>query len=448
MIRKISTLYIYTHTRRRILSCVLLLLLSFVAVTSQGRCVMKADSVAVDISNNAQVEEPDSLEQLLVDSLTGDTLQSDSLPWPLSLQKRLDTIIEKSSFLEHSQLGLMVYDLTADSLLYEVNARQTMRPASTRKILTAVTALDKLGGSYQFKTYLRYTGEVIDSTRTLKGDIYIVGGMDPRFNRDDLLAFVESVKKLGVDTIRGNVYADRSMKDKDLLGEGWCWDDDNPVLSPLVYSRKDQFLQKFLAELDNEDILLIGLTDDKVAPSSSKTICVRSHSMDQILMKMMKDSDNLYAEALFYQTASTQGKPAKVSGARAVENALIRKMKLNPSDYKIADGSGLSLYNYVTPELEVAFLQYAYRNNNIYNHLHPSLPIAGVDGTLAKRMKKTSAAGNVRAKTGTLTGISSLAGYVKAANDHDLAFCIINQGVLKSASAKNFQDKVCIALTN
>lgn len=129
---------------------------------------------------------------------------------------------------ETSQVGIMVWDMDADSCIYKHNERQLMRPASTMKLLTAITALDKLGGSYQFKTQLKYTGTIEDGVLT--GDVYCVGGMDPRFNSDDLTAFVNSLKDMGVDTIRGNVYADRSMKDAALLGEGWCWDDDNPVL--------------------------------------------------------------------------------------------------------------------------------------------------------------------------------------------------------------------------
>lgn len=434
------TLYIYTHACEALRSCFVTLLMTIPLLASNAQ---QQDSLAVD----TVVADSVIADSVIADSLETDTLQNDTLPWPLSLQMRLDRIIEKSALLRKSQLGLQVYDLTADSVLYAVNDKQTMRPASTMKLLTSITALDKLGGSYQFKTRLRYTGEMIDSLRTLKGDLYLVGGMDPRFNRDDLISFVETLKTMGVDTIRGNIYADRSMKDKDLLGEGWCWDDDNPVLSPLVYGRKDQMIERFLQELQKDSIEFIGLTSDKTAPSSSKMICVRSHSIDQILVKMMKDSDNLYAESMFYQIAATQHKPAKASGARAVEQALIRKMKLSPSDYKIADGSGLSLYNYVSPELEVAFLRYAYDNANIFENLYPSLPVAGVDGTLAKRMNKTSAENNVHAKTGTLTGISSLAGYAKASNGHDLAFCIINQGALSNSSAKAFQDKICVALT-
>lgn len=67
----------------------------------------------------------------------------------------------------------MVYDLDADSAIFRHNERQLMRPASTMKTITAITALDRLGGGYQFKTELCYTGHV-DST-TLKGDVYCVG---------------------------------------------------------------------------------------------------------------------------------------------------------------------------------------------------------------------------------------------------------------------------------
>ena len=121
-------------------------------------------------------------------------------------------------------------------------------------------------------------------------------------------------------------------------------------------------------------------------------------------------------------------------------------MGLRADDYKIADGSGLSLYNYLSAELEVTFLRFAFHHDNIYLHLLPALPIAGVDGTLKKRMKGTFTQGNVRAKTGTLTGITSLAGYCTASNGHRLCFAIINQGELRDSNGRAFQDRVCTVL--
>ena len=137
---------------------------------------------------------------------------------------------------------------------------------------------------------------------------------------------------------------------------------------------------------------------------------------------------------------------AKAKDAASVVKQLIQKVGNGKNPYRIADGSGLSLYNYVTPELEMRLLRYAYRNSNIYLHLLPSLPVAGRDGTLKTRMKGTFAEENVKAKTGTVTGISALAGYCTAANGHQLCFSIINQGIMKSDPGRNFQDRVCNAL--
>lgn len=373
----------------------------------------------------------------------GDTIEV-VLPWPQNIQYRLDSLLQSSIF-ETSMVGMIVYDMTADSILYKVNERQALRPASTMKAITAITALDRLGGSHQFRTQLYYTGEVQDST--LYGDLYCVGGFDPAFNSDDMRAFVESVQQMGIDTIRGRIVADRTMKDGDLLGEGWCWDDDNPKISPLSLGRDINFLERFVTALSDEGIVLdIRLSEGRL-PSEARILCSRFHSMDQILQRMMKMSDNFYAEAMFYQIARSTGRrPAKAKDAAGVIKQLIQKVGNGKNPYRIADGSGLSLYNYVTPELEMRLLRYAYLNKNIYEHLLPSLPIAGWDGTLKTRMKGTFAEGNVKAKTGTVTGVSALAGYCTAANGHQLCFSMINQGIMKSDTGRNFQDRVCNAL--
>ena len=387
------------------------------------------------VSVMAQTEE--------LDTCSVDTIEV-ALPWPQNVQYRLDSLMQ-SSLLETSMVGIIVYDLTADSILYKVNERQAMRPASTMKLVTAITALDRLGGSYQFRTQLYYTGTI--ENHTLNGDLYCVGGFDPAFNNDDMRAFVESIQRMGVDTIRGRIVADKSMKDADLLGEGWCWDDDNPKLSPLSYGRDIEFLERFVHELIDCDVVLdVRMTESRL-PDDAYPICTRFHTMDQILQRMMKKSDNFYAEAMFYQLGAATGhRPSTAKHSAQVVKQLIQKVGNGKNPYRVADGSGLSLYNYVTPELEMRLLRYAYRNSNIYQHLLPSLPIAGVDGTLNTRMKGTFAEENVKAKTGTVTGISALAGYCTSANGHLLCFSIINQGIMKSDSGRNFQNKVCNAL--
>ena len=398
-----------------------------VTTDSASTCVMMADSL------------------FLADSTClADDAAAGAMPWPLNVQRRLDRLVEHSMF-ETSQLGMMVFDLTADSAIYCRGHRQLLRPASTMKLITAIAAIDKLGGSYQFRTSLYYNGKV--DSGTLTGDVYCVGGFDPRFNADDMNAFVEGLKSMGVDTIRGRILADLTMKDDDRLGEGWCWDDDNPVLSPLLVSRKDVFLSRFVQELRESGVVLEVECGEAPLPNGAFVVCTRFHTIDQILMRMMKDSDNLYAESMFYHLAAASGeRPAKAKHARREIGRLIEKVGLQPSRYKIADGSGLSLYNYVTPELEVALLRYAYRNPDIFIHLYPSLPVAGHDGTLKRRMRGGFASGNVHAKTGTLTCITSLAGYCTAPNGHVVAFSIINQGVMHDSNGRSFQNRVCEAI--
>lgn len=173
-----------------------------------------------------------------------------------------------------------------------------------------------------------------------------------------------------------------------------------------------------------------------------------SHSLAEVAERALKQSDNLCAEAMLRHVALAGGKTKHLSAADGAEvvGRLIRRLGYDPEEFSIADGSGVSPYNYVTPDLLLAFLKYAYGRPELFAVLEKALPQAGVDGTLAHRMKGGSAYRRVRAKTGTVTGVSSLAGYAHTRQGHVLAFVILNQNVLKAARARAFQDKVCAEL--
>ncbi len=399
--------------------------------------------LGVSTALRAQSVDHDDLIAVLPDSFEVDSVHEVALPYPQRAVLRIDSLLGHRMF-ETSQVGLMVYDLDADTVLYAHNERQLMRPASTMKLLTAITALDCLGRNYRYTTFVYYTGEC-DST-ALRGDIYIKGGMDPSLEDYDLDCIVEDIVKLHVDTIAGNIIADRSFKDASLLGEGWCWDDDNPVLSPLVFKRKDNLVAVLMQKLRDQGIVVTGFSGERTVPADAKTLSVRYSSIEPILSKMMKDSDNLYAESMLYQVGALSGGTSSVKAAQREERKILESAGLDASAYRLADGSGLSLYNYLSAECEVMLLRYAYRNKRIFGTLCQSLPCAGVDGTLKRRMRNTSAQGNVMAKTGTLAGIYTLAGYCISPENHMLAFCILNQGILHAATARSFQDRVCEAL--
>ena len=163
--------------------------------------------------------------------------------------------------------------------------------------------------------------------------------------------------------------------------------------------------------------------------------------------QMMKQSDNLYAESMFYQIAASTGKrPSKAKDAISVVKSFLRKISLDSDHYKLADGSGLSLYDYLTAECETQVMRYAWQHQDVFAHLYPSLPIAGIDGTLKGRMKGTCAENNVRAKTGSVTAVSTLTGYLTASNGHFICFAIMNQGVRKMSEGRQMQDRICTVL--
>lgn len=368
--------------------------------------------------------------------------------WQAAKQQALDSLCRISLF-ETTQLGLYVYDLTDGKPLYAVNAAHRMRPASCQKVVTAVTALRFCKPGYQLRTEFRIAGKVRGGV--LEGDLIVVGGMDPLVTQDELLQAAASIRQQqGISSIAGSIVFDLSMREDKPYGWGWCWDDDYGPLSALLVDGKDTFGQDWLQALDMAGIKA-PTPDVEVGKQRKENletlVYTIRHSIDDLLWPMMKNSDNIYAECLFCQTAATKGKKwagRKEAALRTEE--LLKSIGLDASSYQVADGSGLSLYNYASAEMLVALLGYAWRTPEIREHLLPSLPIAGIDGTLEKRMCDTEAQGNVRAKTGTLTGVSSLAGYLTAANGHTLAFAIINQGVGSVSMGRTFQDKVCLEL--
>ncbi len=362
------------------------------------------------------------------------------------VKMRLDSVISASSLPQTAQVGMMVWDLAADEPVYNYQAQQLLRPASTMKVLTAVTALDQLGGDYTLSTSLYYKGNI--GGRTLQGDLYVVGGMDPMFDADDMEALVANVRRLGIDSVRGRIISDTSMKDTLRYGEGWCWDDDNPVLTPLRIGRRLDFAEQFGVALQKGGLVLTNFSTAKGRlPGGSTFVCARTHTIDQVMYEMMKESNNLYAESMFYQTAMHSGhRPATAKDARKLERDVMLRAGLLPQNYRIADGSGLSLYNYLSAEALTMLLRYAWFDDRIYRHLLPTLPVAGQDGTLKKRMTGTPAENNVQAKTGTLTGITSLAGYCTADDGRRLCFAIIVQGVMRAADGRDLIDRMCIEL--
>lgn len=403
--------------------------------TIQDGWTDSADAYATD-------EDQDSLAEDTA-AATLDAVDLDSCQRLIA--SRVEEIIN-TPFTQRSQVAVYIYDLTDDKPIVRHNISYMLRPASNAKLITAITALSLLGSDYTYRTTLSTDGTL--TADTLQGNVYIKAGYDPRFGRDDMAAFVNALKAEGIRVITGDVVFDISMKDTLSLGWGWCWDDDDANLSPLKYDGSGTFQHALKNMLSANGMVLCGDYRNGRIPAAAHQRVERSHSIDQILGRMMKKSDNMYAESMFYQIAAKSG-VAYAGRKQAVKyiNRLVRQIGLNPDNYKFADGSGLSLYNYASAELLVGLLRYAHQHDDIYNTLKPSLPVAGVDGTLRNRMKNGTAYGSVYAKTGTLMGVSTLSGYTRAANGHELCFSIMTQGIRTSKEGRAWQDRICQAMT-
>ncbi len=423
----------------RIFTLFLSFVVSFTLVLPTRASLLLEVTDSVAVPTDSTILPPDSIA---VDTLAD---EGDSIP---SLPERIARLLNNDIF-QRTQVGIYVYDLTADTLVFAHNERQCMRPASNQKVFTAITALRTLGTDYQYATSLYATALPADTDSIYTGHIYIKAGYDPLFDQTDMQAFADSLAANRITRITAPIRFDLSFKDSKRLGWGWCWDDDEVPLTPLLYRNHDRFADALRRTLRQAGIEWDGITEERTLPTdgSAELLCRRTHTIDQVLLPMMKNSNNSMAEATFYQIAAHNGR-SQAGRKQAVPHyeSLVRELGLVPSHYQVADGSGLSLYNYLTPELLGKLLRYAYQHESIYRHLLPTLPVAANDGTLRKRMRGTPAAGNVRAKTGTVEGIATLSGYCTAQNGNTLCFCIMNQGLRYGSTGRNFQDRVCRAL--
>ncbi len=158
----------------------------------------------------------------------------------------------------------------------------------------------------------------------------------------------------------------------------------------------------------------------------------KSPLLKDILTMMLKRSQNLYAETLTRTMGwKSTGLGSFRNGKKIVVNEL-EKFGIKPGTYRYMDGSGLSRYDYISPD-QIAAILTGMWNSRYKNIWYNALPIAGVDGTLSKRMIGTKAGGNVHAKTGTIANVRSLSGYVTTADGEPLVFSFIVNGHLQSS---------------
>lgn len=195
--------------------------------------------------------------------------------------------------------------------------------------------------------------------------------------------------------------------------------------------------------IDIDDINLVLDYDSYILLTEHTSVDLR-----EIIKVINKNSQNLFAENLLKTIGYNKLGVGTARNGISVLREVLSEMGINPDNINIVDGSGLSRLNFVSPKHIISLLNYMYKSPYFIPFFN-SLPIAGVDGTLGKRMTNNRATNNVRAKTGFVGAVRSLSGYVTTGDNELVAFSIIaNNFTVPVKLAENIQDLVCLRLAN
>ncbi len=212
----------------------------------------------------------------------------------------------------------------------------------------------------------------------------------------------------------------------------------------------DYFLSLAKESLLRNGIEVKGEIEISNLPEDAESLLSFSRSYSNVIVNLNKESDNLSAEMTLRALSRLQsGKSASAEEGLELVDSMLTIIGLDPEEYRLEDGSGVSHYNLVTAEMITDILKYFYfEKPGLYELLRDSFPVSGSDGTLKERMETTEAFEKVYAKTGTLSGVSCLSGYIFSRSETEFAFSILMQNFVGSAdSARSIQDKICEVLS-
>lgn len=393
-------------------------------------------------------------------------------PTAAGVQRALAAVLKDPSLGKH--FGIYVYDASRGKPVFSVGTARPFVPASTMKLLTTVSALETLGPDHRFTTKVVRSGN----------SIVLVGGGDPllmtkrskdplafpaRASLQDLAASTaKALRAAGVSSVTlgydASLFTGPAANAKwqpNYLTEGiaartsalWV---NQGRLTPGMAKRADSPAQaaatSFAAELRALGIKAAGLKP-VVAPAGATAIAqVDSATLGDLVEHVNLHSDNDGAEVLLRHVGLATKSGGSYAGGVAGLRATLTKLGLDVSKARFEDGSGLSRTNQVPLDVLVGAVRVATsKDNPQLRHLLTGLPVAGFNGSLEDRFAGPGTAagtGMVRAKTGTLTSVHSLAGYVRDKAGTLLVFAVATDSspAAKALDARAALDRATAAL--
>lgn len=321
---------------------------------------------------------------------------------------------------ELSNPSVSLIDVSTGEVVFESNASSQRKPASTMKLLAATATLQYLLPDQVFSTRV--------SLGTTPDSIVIDGEFDPWISMDHRVASKmnrTSFPRIAFNSLsKVKESSGGSIKNLKVYYNGIYA---NEVASYKAFYKKRGVNASFIKVTDEKAISLAG--EEILVSESPKVLKM----MDWFLLW----SDNQLSERMAKLAAKAAGNEFSDEGVAKTFSNILLGLDINPAQLKIIDASGLSRQNKVTAHI-LAELLYKVHSDPVLSQLIDSLPVGGESGTLRNRYLETApeAVGLIKAKTGTLSGTVSLAGYVQS-GDREYAFVIIADRIKRTFSASD-----------
>ena len=354
--------------------------------------------------------------------------------------------------------GALVVDLDTDRQIYGFRADTARTPASVNKLFTTATALTLYGVDGHLTT--RAMGDVgVDPAGVLIGNLYLRGGGDPAFGSRQATELADKlVLDQGLREVTGRVIGDETAFDslRGTISEGYRVTSEVGPLSALTFNRgrsgqRRPYFQvnparfaarEFERALRRRGVAIGAKARTGATPQSA--IALAEHSsptMAELARETNRPSDNFNAETLIKALGAEFGTSGTTRSGTVVVQRTMAGFGLRP---RVVDGSGLSRGNRTTPRQVVTLLDHM-ASEESGPAFETSLPVAGRNGTLYDRMRRSVARDRCKAKTGTLRDVSALAGYCQTTAGSRVAFAFLMNRV-SPYGARRLQDRMLSAL--
>lgn len=349
--------------------------------------------------------------------------------------------------------GAVVRDMDSGTDLYAFRPDVVRIPASVEKLYTTAATLLRLGPATTLDTVAAATGPVTPDG-VLQGDLHLVGAGDPFFGARSATLLAQQLRAAGITAVAGGVVGNESLFDTRRSGKGRGFDFElGGVLSALAYdrgiaggraqTRAAAFAAgRFAALLNAADVKQGRRSRTGVTPPTAVTLAqVPSLPVRELIRFVNVPSNNFAAEMLLKGLGAREAQAGTTVAGAAVVRDTLDDFGVRP---RYLDGSGLSRSNRTTPRQVVRLLERMYAQE-VSATFRASLAVAGRTGTIRRRMRGTPAAGRCQAKTGTLRGVSALAGYCRSRSGRTFGFAFMTNR-LSIFKAQGIQDRMAAAL--